>query len=167
MIDGSVHDDDGLERPKRSWREIDQLRDGTRRRSDEPRPRGRAAEARAKRATEEYVKSLDGLFAKDTGGAEGDRLAEAIRDAHGSPGLAEACHAYLDALGIPLDPALLSLFLDAPESHLIREALRGLTAGQAEGGLEISGGLRSQLRMLAEDSDDEIAEAAEALLESL
>ena len=57
-------DRDRDERPRRSWREIDQMRDGSRGRSgDERRPRGAAAEARAKAATQQYLKHADELFA--------------------------------------------------------------------------------------------------------
>ena len=38
---------------------------------------------------------------------------------------------------------------------------------QAAGSLEVTPGLRTQLRMLAQDADDEVASAAEELLGSL
>ena len=153
---------DGDERPRRSWREIDQMRDRPGARRDERRPHGAHAEARAQRATRDYVKQLDALFAKGPGGAEGERLAKALRDAHGTPDLAAACAAYRDAVGLPRDPALLALFLDCGERELVLGALRALHELAAAG--PWSSGLRRQLRMLVEDADDEIAEAAEAAL---
>jgi hypothetical protein len=155
-------DDDRDERPRKSWREIDRARDGSGHRPEERRPRGAAAEARSQRATAEYLKQIDGIFSADQGGAEGERLAEAVREAHGTPELAPACAAYRDAVGFPGDPALLALFLDSGDRGLVVGALRALGVLGAEG---LSGGLRSQLRMLADDPDDEIAEAAEDALD--
>lgn len=155
-------DEDRDERPRKSWREIDRARDGSGHRREERRPRGAAAEARSQRATAEYLKEIDGLFALGRGGAEGERLAAAVREAHGTPELGPACAVYRDALGFPDDPALLALFLDSADRELVVGALRALGPLAGEG---LSGGLRSQLRMLADDADDEIAEAAEEALE--
>ena len=143
------------------------MRDGSGHQTREQRPRGRAAEAREKHATREAKKHLDSLFALGKGGAEGARLAKAVREAHGTPELAEACRAYRDGVGMPEDAALLSLFLDARDRRLVVEALRVLAAGRESGGLEISRGMGTQLEILAQDSDDEIAETAEELLQSL
>lgn len=159
--------DDRDERPRRSWREIDRMRDGSGHARAEPRPASPAARARAREATRQYVKKLDGLFSDEKGGAEGERLAAAVRDAHGTPELAGACRAYRDALGLPQDPSLLSIFLDADDPELVRDALGGLEALRHTERLEPTRGLRSQLRMLAQGSDDEAAEAAEELLERL
>lgn len=159
--------DDRDERPRRSWREIDQMRDRASSRSEERRPRGPAAEARSQAATKQYLKRLDGLFKPGAGGAEGDRLASRVRDAHGTPELTQACRDYRGALGLPEDPKLLALFLDAREPALVAESLDALGALLESGQLEAGSGLRSQVRLLTQDSDDAVAEAAEALLERL
>jgi hypothetical protein len=159
-------DDDRSERPRRSWREIDQLRDGARHHRDERRPRGAAAEARARSATAQYLKQAGQIFSGGRGGAEGERLAAAVRAAQGAPALAEACAAYRDALGLPDDPALLGRFLESGDAALVVGALGALRAARQRGAV-LGAGLRSQARMLADDRDDEIAEAAEALLASL
>jgi hypothetical protein len=154
-------DGDREDRPRKSWREIDRQRDLSSHVSEERRPRGAAAEARSRQATREYVKQIDALFSKGKGGEQGERLARAVREAHGTAELAAACAAYRDAVGMPDDPALISLFLDSGERELVRGALAALAArGEPPGA-----GLRSQLRMLAEGPDGEIADAAEALLE--
>lgn len=156
---------DDRERPRRSWREIDQMRD--RARSSGDRPRGRAAEERTQAASKQYLKQLDGMFSRGRGGPEGERLARAMRAAHGTPGLADACRAYRDALGAPSDASLASLFLDSGEAALVLEGIGALRAAQQDGRLGGSRGLRSQLRLLAQDSDDAVAEAAEELLADL
>jgi hypothetical protein len=159
---------DRSERPRRSWREIDQLRNRSRHvDSGERRPRGEAAQARAGAATKQYVKGLDRLFSKTQGGADAERLAKTLRAAHGTPGFADACRSYRDVLGIPADPVLLQLFLDARDRALVLEALRALEAACEEGRLSPSSGLRSQLRLLSQEPDDEVAEAAEGLLARL
>jgi hypothetical protein len=154
------------ERPRLSWSEIDKRRDrGGRRDERERRPRGAAAEARSRAAAQSYLKKLDAaLFAKGPAGAQGEPLARAVREAHGTPGLADACAAYLAAYGPPRDAALAAFFLDAPRREIVLAGLEGLTALASGGGLEIGRSLRGQLRMHAEGSDDDVAEAAEALL---
>jgi hypothetical protein len=107
-----------------------------------------------------------GTAAGKPGSTEG-RLAQAIRDAQGTPGLGEACRAYLEALGVPEATALLAAFLDSRERELVLAALESLAERVEEGGLELSAGLRAELRMLADEADDEVAEVAEEILEKL
>jgi hypothetical protein len=113
--------------------------------------------------TKQYVKQLDGLFSKTKGGAEVERLGAAIRAAHGTSGLADACRQYREVAGFPEDAALLGMFLDSGDAELMVGGLKALQAAQEAGGFKASGGLRSQVRMLAEDPDDEVAELAETL----
>jgi hypothetical protein len=161
-------DRDRDDRPRLSWSEIDKLRDGSSRRDrSERRPRGAAAEARSREASQAYLKEADRLFHTGQGGARGEALARAVRDAHGSDGLTEACHAYRDALGLPGDPALLSLFLDAGDPALVAESIRALARGHESGAMEITRGVRSQLRMLEQSADDDVAYEAEELLARL
>jgi hypothetical protein len=154
------------ERPRLSWSEIDKRRDRPGRSEPrDPRPRGAAAEARARAATRSYLKQIDGaLFAKSPAGAAGEPLARAVRDAHGSARFAEACAAYLAALGPPRDADLAALFLDAPRRELVLAGLEGLATLHAAGRLAPSRALLGQLRLCAEGPDGELAEAAEALL---
>jgi len=159
-------DGDG-ERPRLSWSEIDKRRDrGRSGARDERRPRGAAAEARARHATEAYLREAGAkLFGAGPGGPRGDRLARAVREAHGTPGLDAACAAYVAELGPPRDAALASVFLDARAGEALLAGLAGLAALRAEGRLQISRALRGRLRLLADGADEEVAAAAEALLE--
>ena len=159
-----MEDDD---RPKRSWSEIDRMRDGKVPR-DERRPKGRAAEARARGATDQYLKKLDEtLFAAGgRGGSSGDALGKAVFDARGSAEFDGCCRAYLDEIGPPADAALISAFLDARDKAIRVEALRALGA-QIDAGLEPERGLRNQVRALADELDDTLAEAAEDVLAKL
>ena len=78
--------------------------------------------------------------------------------------LEPACRAYVEALGAPLAPALISIFLDCPAPELIRVALESLESRVAAGKAELTGGLRTQLRSLAHHADDHIAGISEDLL---
>jgi hypothetical protein len=118
-------------------------------------------------ATQQYVKKLDKLVFGDKGGGGEEPLAKALHDAHGTAGLADACRAYRDGLGLPTDASLLSIFLDAGDPALVCAALQEIAAGRERGDLEVTSGLRTQLRLLADDANDEVAESAEDLLEQL
>jgi hypothetical protein len=154
-----------LDREKLSYAERDRLRRERRSSGDAP-PRSPAARARVEAANKLYLKEIDHLFAPaGEGGAEGRRLAEVMRDAHGSPGLADACRAYRAAVGVPSERPLLALFLDSGVVELVIDALAGLRTLSDAGSLEVSAGLKSQLRMLVDDADADVAEGAEELLE--
>jgi hypothetical protein len=153
------------DREKKSFSELDRMRrEG---RSGEGRPQGERARVQADAASKRYRKEIDSLFSKGKGGPEGERLSKAMRDAHGTAGLAEACRAYRDAAGIPDDPGDLGIFLDSGDTELVVAALEALRTLQQAASLTPSGGLASQLRMLSQDSDDGIAEAAGDLLDAL
>jgi hypothetical protein len=120
----------------------------------------------AAKAAQSYLKKLDQqLFAK--GGdraAAGNKLAGAVRDALGTPALDDACRAYLAEVGAPATAPLIAAFLDARDRALRVAALVALGDAVVAGGVALTAGLRSQLRVVAEGSDDELAERAEAIL---
>ena len=154
-----------VEREKKSFSELDRMRrEGSS--GGEQRPRSAAAQERATQASKQYVKQIDGVFSSGKG-EEREKLAQAMRDARGTPGLAAACRAYRDAAGLPADARHISCFLDAGERELVVDGLEALRQAHEAGDLEVTAGLRTQLRMLAEDSDDEVAERAEELIERL
>ena len=159
-------DDDDRPRERLSWREIDKRRGGARQRPED-RPTSAFEIARDSAAAKAYTKKLDGLFVTARGGAAGERLAREMREARGTPGLAAACRAYRDAVGFPEDPTQLSLFLDSGDPELVLAAIGALRAAHAAGALQASSGLRTQLRLLAQDPNDAVAEDSEALLASL
>jgi hypothetical protein len=165
-VSGRGDDDDRGERPKRSWSELDRLRDKPRSRTPERRPHGAAAEARARGATKAYLAKLDGqLFgmgAKRSGPAA--KHADAVLAALGTPALTDACRAQLAEVGPPRDAAGIGAFLDARDREVQLAALAALAEEVAAGRLTPTPGLRSQLRVLAEGLDDALAEAAEAIL---
>ncbi len=161
-----------MSRDDRSWNDGGKLsfseRDRLRReggKREETRPRG-VSEAKLEQVTKHYVKQLDGMFSSK-GGAEVEKLASDVRAAHGTSGLAAACRSYREAAGYPDDTALLSMFLDCGEVELVVGGLEALRALCGSGSFKASSGLRSQVRMLADDANDEVAELAEELNERL
>ncbi len=153
----------------RSWNDGDKLsfseldrrrREGRSSRGHQPKG---VSKARAEDSAKQYVKQLDGLFSKTQGGVEVEKLGAAIRAAHGTSGLADACRQYCEVAGFPEDAALLGMFLDSGDSKWVVGGLKALQAVCEAEGFKASGGLRSQIRMLADDPDDEVAELAEAL----
>ena len=158
----------------RSWNDGDKLsfseRDRRRREgrsSREDRPPPGVSKAKVEAVTKQYVKQLDGLFSKTKGGAEVEKLGAALRAAHGTSGLADACRQYREVAGFPEDAALVGMFLDSGDAELVVGGLKALQAVCEAGGFKASGGLRSQIRMLAEDPEDEVAELAETLVARL
>ncbi len=117
-------------------------------------------------ASNRYLKKLDGLFAKPV--AKREELEAALRAAHGTEDLVDACHAYRDAAGFPSQPALIGMFLDSDDSELMVGVLESLHRQSASGEkLKGSGGLRSQLRILVDGRDSIVAGLAEDLLATL
>ena len=127
-------------------------------------PRGRRAQQQQARATGAALKDADALFALGKGGSRAAALAKEIRERHGTAELIPACQAYLDEIGVPVDPSLLALFLDTAEPALVVPALEALLEQKHAGSLEISSALRSQLRVLEQDRDDSVAGISEELL---
>ncbi len=151
---------------KRSWKEIDQLRDGSRR-GDNDRPRGRAAEARSEQATQSYLKEIDKLFSSTGRSAEADALVKRLRDAHGTPELPEVCRTFRAELGMPTEPSLLSIFLDSNDAEVVVAGLETLLVLLSGSEVELGKGIQSQLRVLSQDFNNDIAEVAEEILEKL
>jgi len=154
---------DDHDREKRSFSELDRMR-----REGGPggeRPRGAAAEKRSRAAASQYLKEIDGVFGGRKEAVE--TAGRAMLDARGTPQLPAACRAFLEQAGPPKELRHVSCFLDAGEADLVLAGLQALGAIQQEGSLDGTPGLRTQLRMLVEDPEDEVAGAAEELLEAL
>lgn len=152
------HDDRKL-----SYSERDKLRrEGGGARPRPQSPRDRAEEAQR---TKEALDVADALFTDEKGGQKGKALAEAVREAHGTPQLPAACREYLAEIGPPPTAELASIFLDAAEKELGLVVLDELLRKKAAGTLELEGGLKSQIRTLSTDFDDDLASRAEELLE--
>jgi len=131
-------------------------------RSDRPQS-GRDREVEEKRSRLALAAAED-LFTDEKGGQAGKALANAVREAHGTKELASACRAYLDRVGPPASGELASIFLDAGDKGITLPVLDALLQQKSQGKLEIEGSLKSQIRLLSEDFDDDLASRAEDLL---
>ncbi len=152
----------GDDREKLSYSERDRLRQDRAKGYDTP--RGRGGQQRQAQARDAALKQAESIFSAEGKGERGDELAKAVRAAHGTPELAEACHAFVAEVGLPKSLDLLQIFIDTSDATLMVPALEELLARKEAGELEVSSGLRSQLRILAEDPDDDIAGLSEDLL---
>jgi hypothetical protein len=150
------------DREKLSFSERDRLRKD--RAAGHERPRGRAAQEESRRDTQNALEAADAIFSAERGGEAGDELGDAIRAAHGTPELAEACHVFVTAVGLPKSVDLLQIFIDTADPSLVVPALEALLALKEAGDLDPSAGLKSQLRTLAQDPDDDVAGLSEDLL---
>jgi hypothetical protein len=150
--------DDGR---KLSYSERDRMRrDGGRRERPQSGRERAADEKRSKLA----LAAAEELFTDEKGGQVGKALAQAVREAHGTKELPAACRAYLEKVGPPASSELASIFLDAGDKAISVPVLDALLGQKSQGKLELEGGLKRQIRLLAEDFDDDLASRAEDLL---
>ena len=124
-------------------------------------------QSRASHATESYIKELDKLFTPSGRSEEAEALVKRLRDTHGTPELAEVCRTFRDELGMPREVALLSIFLDSNEPELVVAALETMLLLVEAEDAEISKGVQSQIRVLSQDFNNDIAEVAEDILAKL
>lgn len=133
--------------------------------SDDRKPSWKEIEAN--QATQAYLKDLDKLFTSSGRSEEAEALVKRLRDTHGTPELAEVCRTFRQELGMPREIALLSIFLDSKEPDLVVEALETMLMLIDADQAEISKGVQSQIRVLAQDFNNDIAEVAEDILAKL
>lgn len=153
--------DDGR---KLSYSERDRLRREGKLGARRERPLSGKERALEEKRSRLALAAAEDLFTNEKGGQAGKALASAVREAHGTKDLAAACRAYLEKVGAPSTPELASIFLDAGEKAISLPVLDELLRLKSEGRLELEGGLKRQIRLLAEDFDDDLASRAEDLL---
>ncbi len=172
-------DDDGGDRPKRSWREIDKTRDKSGRRTSSDRDRERFERTTA---YSRYKQNLEKVFSggelseamrerlDPTGeGKARDAALKKVREAEGSKAFAEAVDAFLEKNVLPDDPYLLDRILDHPKAGVVQLALDQLTALVEAGKLvKPPASLKQRLQSLELTSDDpDVQEKAQALAKKL
>jgi hypothetical protein len=171
-------DDD---RPTKSWREIDKMRDSSQRRErrsqDGPSRQQRSSEYRS------YKTQLNKLFdggalpaalkdklddgfmdeARERKQAQGEILA-----AGSSADVLGALARYREAHGFPADEEVLAKLLDLDDEGVLMEAIQTIDRLHGEGGLTRSSSLKARLKTVQTMIDEpEIQEAAQALLRKL
>ncbi len=157
---------------RKSWREIDAMRDRGGRSRGGRYGRESALERALRedpRLKQKYLEEAENLFRGPKGRPEHARDLQAVHDAYGTPRFPGAVKHYVDIYGMPDEWRTLILLLDLKEDPetVIRamEALRDLyeSKGQVE-----KKGLKSKLRVLSMTSDDmDVRDAADAILAGL
>jgi hypothetical protein len=189
----SMPRDDNDDRPKKSWREIDQAREkGTGR---EPRGDRSGERLQGSQAYRSYKTQLNKLF-------DGGALPEALKGGAGGfpPGMKErlgdaavvpdvkkrkdaaasivaatkpkdfkaAMQAYIDAHGFPEEEEVLAKVLDSTDEGWVLQAIETATRLHGEGALKRGASLKVRLKTVQLSIDDpDIVQAAKALLAKL
>lgn len=180
-------DDDGESRPKRSWREIDKMRDKSSGGRSSGAGRSSAQQERLERsqAYRQYKANLDKFFGGTGSAPEGlkglldptgeksarTKAIEEIQKASAEDRRrwAELVKAFVEAHELPEDPFLLTEFLGHPREAVAAKALARLQGLVAEDRIKkVPASLDQQLRSLELTADDdEVKASARALREKL
>ncbi len=180
-------DDDGESRPKRSWREIDRMRDKSSGGRSSGAGRSSAQQDRLERsqAYRQYKANLDKFFSGTGSAPEGlkglldptgeksarTKAIEAIQKASAEDRRrwAELVKEFVETQELPEDPFLLTEFLGHPRESVARKALDKLAFLVAEERMKkVPASLDQQLRSLELTADDdEVKAAARTLREKL
>lgn len=160
-----------VEERKRSWREIDKMRDGS-----SHRPKGKKDErSRLERALENprlkqlYLKEADRLFQGAKGKPGHSKDIMAIHDAYGTPRFDSVVEKYVEKYGLPDDWATLLLLLDLKKHpNIVCDAIDALCdLAEGKGTVERKG-LKSKLRVMSLTArDPDVRETAEMRLAEL
>lgn len=165
------------ERPKKSWREIDRMREHKSERSTTSRAPARS------RSQKSYRAALDRLFdsgrigalAKDAepsadSAADAPRLKllKAVKEAEGREAITAAVDAYLQGNELPEDFDVLTKVLEHRDEGRQRAALTLLTTLTERERPRRTRGLLGQLRLLRDVADEpDVVELATSLIERL
>jgi len=159
------------ERPKRNWREIDRMRDGS--------SRGKRAKCEKKdtleraledpRVKKKYLREAERLFLGAKGRPEHARDIRSIHESYGTSGFGAAVKHYLETYGMPNDWATLMLLLDLKgDIPTVISALDALVGLADQKGPVERKGLRSKIDIMRITArDPEIRDAAEDAYDSL
>jgi hypothetical protein len=179
-------DDDGESRPKRSWREIDRMRDkSSGGRSSGGRSSYQQERLERSQAYRQYKANLDKFFSGSGSAPEGlkglldptgeksarTKAIEEIQKASAEDRRrwSELVKEFVQQYELPEDPFLLTEFLGHPREAVAAKALAKLTSMVAEDRLKkVPASLDQQLRSLELTADDdEVKAAARSLREKL
>jgi hypothetical protein len=162
-----MFDDDDREREKKSWREIDQLRDGGHHR--EPKTyREKKKAYDEQRELSEHKAALEKLFTDGPQDKEQARYLKAIREAKDKKALVSATASHEKKYGMPKDWDTLLRLLDHPEARVVIEVMELLRLRAPNRLPEEREYLKGHLKVLKMTTrDPDIEEKAEALAAGL
>lgn len=143
----SVGRDDDYERERPSWREIDRLRDGSRRGRPEPIAKGNRKQQ--EKIREEALKQAEALFAGKQHRPEYKKALAKLEDQRATPQFSAAAVKFFNDYGLPEDWRGLMLFLDYPEAEVVVEALQQLAHLAPFQSMTEVQGLKGKLRTMS------------------
>ncbi len=157
---------------KRSWREIDKMRDrGGRAKSRERESSESSLEKALKnpRLKQQYLKEVENLFKGAKGRPEHAKDLMALHDAYGTKKFPKLAKKYVKTYGMPDEWGTLMLLLDLEgESQITIEAIEALARLYESKGPVEKKGLKSKLRIISMTSDDpDVRDTAETVLSEL
>lgn len=157
---------DDNERERLSWREIDQLRDGSRHERLEPKAKGNPQ--RQEKIRQEALKQVEALFVGKQQRPEYKKALAKLEDQRATPQFTSAAAKFFKDYGLPEDWRGLMLFLDYPDAIVMQEALERLHQLAPFQSMTEVQGLKGKLRTLSLISRFmEIKELAAVLLEKI
>jgi len=153
-------DDDDRERP--SWREIDQRRDGTRRREKAP---PRVPKKQAEMLRKQALAQAEALFKGRRGQPEYQaalKQLEACHDREKFPALAKK---FMEEYGLPEEWGALTRFLDYPDAAVVVDVLQAMAGQVAKRSRVEKQGFKGRLQiMVLTDPHPEVRRRAEGIL---
>jgi hypothetical protein len=156
-------DDDDRERP--SWREIDQRRDGTRRREKaKPQVPKKQAEMMRKQA----LAQAEALFKGKRGRPEYQKALKQLEAGHGTKKFPALAKKFLEEYGLPEEWGALTRFLDYGDPGVVAEVLQAM-ADQMDSRSQVEKqGFKGRLQvMVLTNPHQEVRDRAQEILSHL
>jgi hypothetical protein len=156
-------DDDDRERP--SWREIDQRRDGTRRRE---KAKPRVPKTQAEMIRKQALAQAEALFKGKRGQPEYQAALKQLEAGHGSKKFPALAKKFLEEYGLPKEWGALTRFLDYPDAAVVVDVLQAMAGQVAQRSRVEKQGFKGRLQvMVLTDPHLEVRRCAEEILSDL
>ena len=156
-------DDDDRERP--SWREIDQRRDGTRRRE---KAKPRVPKPQAELIRKQALAQAEALFKGKRGQPEYQAALKQLEAGHGSKKFPALAKKFLEEYGLPEEWGALTRFLDYPDAAVVVDVLQAMAGQVAQRSRVEKQGFKGRLQvMVLTDPHLEVRRCAEEILSDL
>jgi len=162
-----VWDQDGDEREKIPWREIDRRKDRSPYAPKET-PKDQVRSRRSEWVMKKYRKEADKLFMGKKGTKKHQKARNDIDRYHGTEQFETAVKTYLDQYGLPEDWSTLLLFLDYSDSEKVLQALAAMKGLYETRNPVEKQGFKAKVDILAMTaSDSDLRDFAEEMLKTL
>jgi hypothetical protein len=156
-------EDDDRERP--SWREIDQRRDGARRRAPK---QPRLPKTQAEWVRKQALHQAEALFRGKRGRPEYQAALKELEALHGTKKFAAGVKKFLEEYGLPEEWGTLNRLLDYPEPAVVEEVLKAMAAQWGSRSRVEQQGFKGRLQILALTSPhSELRRCVEEILAGL